>query len=586
MRFTFDLFDKLQYTVRTLFPFQSFEHRMSSLRILTLEDDSMLFQPEWMRGIGKKSHTPNIHSLKIVDVNAFISSIYNGSSADYIRYNILPKDFPYEIMVIINLSRALQLTNWDPSEADNHWIVYQYMKKLFLKHYQPYQLPKLYASILEGIYHYIAGDAKGLGGKNLSYRCNLVQEIIQCYEMEYQYERCSKFPLSPKLYQWINKICFPIESTTLLLCRSSVSLSKILTENEKYDQAAKYMLKSMECCILRDTSHSVCDIAQGIDAVIYLIKFFEYSVIRFDASPINANTIKQNSNLSKNSTAYFLSRKHHIWLLEIIKHLLLKKIAKYIELFSVTRYVDRFTRIWVIIGDIYYRREMNLERAIQCYEKAISSYYKLGIKMHTNLMMPYHRLYQIYDVLGQHNQCIKYLNLQDDILTHKDYCAFDKERQIELNNHMINDHQKLSRKRVKENETQRREMSVAVNCSTYNEAFGSIDDETKIEMIKYFSGFRLRTINNICQLKECHYPKCLKKSVILKKCKQCKCVFYCSRKCQKSDWNAAHGHRKTCKILMQQNAKRCLGNDLQTRFANCSNFNLDKLLWMPAMPMC
>ena len=53
-------------------------------------------------------------------------------------------------------------------------------------------------------------------------------------------------------------------------------------------------------------------------------------------------------------------------------------------------------------------------------------------------------------------------------------------------------------------------------------------------------------LGNIAMFKECNYNGCNKKDVILKRCKKCVSVYYCSRSCQKKDWL---NHRNVCKSL-------------------------------------
>ena len=53
-------------------------------------------------------------------------------------------------------------------------------------------------------------------------------------------------------------------------------------------------------------------------------------------------------------------------------------------------------------------------------------------------------------------------------------------------------------------------------------------------------------LGNIAMFKECNYNGCNKKDVILKRCKKCVSVYYCSRLCQKKDWL---NHRRVCKSL-------------------------------------
>ena len=58
---------------------------------------------------------------------------------------------------------------------------------------------------------------------------------------------------------------------------------------------------------------------------------------------------------------------------------------------------------------------------------------------------------------------------------------------------------------------------------------------------KYYYGWR-----NLTLLKECHY--CHEKSNKLKKCKKCLNAFYCSKICQKRDWNLNNHREKCCRV--------------------------------------
>ena len=57
-------------------------------------------------------------------------------------------------------------------------------------------------------------------------------------------------------------------------------------------------------------------------------------------------------------------------------------------------------------------------------------------------------------------------------------------------------------------------------------------------------------IRNILGLKQCNWVNCKNKNKELKLCK-CHQVYYCSRECQKKDWNCSiYGyiaHKKSCK---------------------------------------
>ena len=57
-------------------------------------------------------------------------------------------------------------------------------------------------------------------------------------------------------------------------------------------------------------------------------------------------------------------------------------------------------------------------------------------------------------------------------------------------------------------------------------------------------------------LKECNYEKCKKKDIVLKRCKNCVSVYYCSRLCQKRDWIC---DRSVCKKLQSRDYSITLG---------------------------
>ena len=57
----------------------------------------------------------------------------------------------------------------------------------------------------------------------------------------------------------------------------------------------------------------------------------------------------------------------------------------------------------------------------------------------------------------------------------------------------------------------------------------------------------LQVLKNIVSLKQCNWFKCMTKKVLLRRCKRCKSVCYCSNLCQKKDWKLETGHRLVCR---------------------------------------
>ena len=68
-----------------------------------------------------------------------------------------------------------------------------------------------------------------------------------------------------------------------------------------------------------------------------------------------------------------------------------------------------------------------------------------------------------------------------------------------------------------------------------------------------------RVIKNIAACKECNWIDCKRKNVKLKRCKNCKSVYYCSIKCQKKDWKCSNGnvksHKHYCKFLKSRDIR-------------------------------
>ena len=63
-------------------------------------------------------------------------------------------------------------------------------------------------------------------------------------------------------------------------------------------------------------------------------------------------------------------------------------------------------------------------------------------------------------------------------------------------------------------------------------------------------------MKNILHIRECYNKKCMVKHVRLKKCKRCLSAFYCSRKCQKFDWNT--NHRNVCVLSFERTISPCV----------------------------
>ena len=76
-------------------------------------------------------------------------------------------------------------------------------------------------------------------------------------------------------------------------------------------------------------------------------------------------------------------------------------------------------------------------------------------------------------------------------------------------------------------------------------------DEYRKENAQFLQHDKYVTIMaNLLMLKECNYSGCNKKDIVLKRCKNCVCVYYCCRLCQTKDWLS---HRCVCKKSKSRN---------------------------------
>ena len=72
------------------------------------------------------------------------------------------------------------------------------------------------------------------------------------------------------------------------------------------------------------------------------------------------------------------------------------------------------------------------------------------------------------------------------------------------------------------------------------------DDDNNLQNINK----TIQYFKNLSSFKECHWRGCLNKNQTLKKCKNCQCVYYCSRLCQKLDWKMYYRCEQTGKYFL------------------------------------
>ena len=89
---------------------------------------------------------------------------------------------------------------------------------------------------------------------------------------------------------------------------------------------------------------------------------------------------------------------------------------------------------------------------------------------------------------------------------------------------------------------------------SYDDKYKSVENDFLIDLGKNASlniekiAQNESFVNTMCNSmtnKQYNWKKCNKKNIKLQKCKKCQLIFYCSKQCQKYDWNA---HKRVCSV--------------------------------------
>ena len=156
-------------------------------------------------------------------------------------------------------------------------------------------------------------------------------------------------------------------------------------------------------------------------------------------------------------------------------------------------------------------------------------------------------------------ECFKFLLLLH-LLNQNNYAI--KKYQMKISNNSKLSYLKdwikqLQKRDQKSNDNVYHFMNKIINHDHYdninrNDKFKHIENDFLIDLGKNASSMTAMVVNNesfantICNTmtcKQCNWIKCNERNIKLRKCKKCKSVFYCSKQCQKNDWET---HRQVC----------------------------------------
>ena len=112
---------------------------------------------------------------------------------------------------------------------------------------------------------------------------------------------------------------------------------------------------------------------------------------------------------------------------------------------------------------------------------------------------------------------------------------------------------------------------LVINCDDYSCNYNNNNLQNINETVRFFK--------NLSSFKECHWRGCLNKNKILKKCKNCQSVYYCSRLCQKLDWKMYYKCQQTFKYFVPHK-QSCKNNGDDNSSGNYAGFKKRDCVWL------
>ena len=396
---------------------------------------------------------------------------------------------------------------------------------------------------------------------------------------------------------------FYCEQTLSLYKPGKINCDDDNSDSDEVDEKQKSVSKSM-CCTLKEQ-----DEKQSFEQIFLFILHFVEMLIKVYINKMNCNDYinnNQNRNYNDNQSRHVSPRRAEVnkvkkfkWnsndhdgvssvddnddesgrilksLIDKAMFTLYNGICKEFISFKNTT----ICYIWNIIGKYYLYCQYNLSLS-QIYlhkAKRFDAKWRNGSKadsfcstiLCTREIELYKDLFWLNVILGNKYECEKYSQLIDYSLDYnnckvngirKSNCFIDNNElhsiytsQAKLNRYL--NLKKQARRKLACSHMSRN------NNSGINNSNKRKDDSNKCDWKLFENQFlckkkNIAILKNITMLKQCNWEHCRKKSVKLKRCKKCRSVFYCSKLCQKKDWNLFAGnkppHRFSCCTLRER----------------------------------
>ena len=247
--------------------------------------------------------------------------------------------------------------------------------------------------------------------------------------------------------------------------------------------------------------------------------------------------------------------------------------------------------VWYTLGKLHLYQKLDANRAILCFKMSLTLIYK-NMKINgINFGLLSNCVCNRYE-LRYYLLCLYFINANWD-----EFEKHSKKRRKMLHNHrrMRNNHNQNTFVKQMKVDKIAKDIFNNKNYQLFNYYCGLtkkqrrqvvMSNQTKIDCLQMCLKEKTKEsqilevlscnwvknriiLSNIVSIKQCNWKHCHRKDVILKLCKKCRSVYYCSKLCQKKDWNIATNGNQSHKDHCQYSSKRMYKLTLKKQYKYC-----------------
>lgn len=404
-----------------------------------------------------------------------------------------------------------------------NFAILTYLLQLYLQSYHPFEYPLLFGSL--------SGQWVRLSTFGPVLSCRLFNQSMYCFSIQLKVNQNTKHSYS----KLIDHYCFDDTPQVIVKLNEYHNFSDYIdtfygSDLQQYYsrpiswQCSMQLYQNMRDVLVHHQTYSLYEYKQDANSIIELLIKLLCNIMHVCVDLKNLNISNPQFQIEHATTTTGSHFKFNI-MRSILNKLAYSMLSiqkqnqqmEHVKTSNITYPVaniifDRYSQaIWKMLGKYYFFYEFNPTMAIKCFENMND-----GPKNYAFKRQKYLYLISIYYVINDIKKCKYYLKKYDG-----------------------------SKKLPKQ---------LVLGCPILKR-FENVLQKFNLVDAKHFPDFKdiifdtqekIITLKNTAMFKECQWKQCLTKSLVLKKCRQCKSVYYCSRICQKKDWQ---NHRQRCSRL-------------------------------------